>query len=380
MPESSGPKLANKENLMFTYQPGGSTPFNNFTASLAEDAAAPKRGTVQGPRRKNAEYTSTYDDANPLAIDMQQRVPVLSLQNIASSVYNLTTASTNTYTVSLWVKVVQFPTKYGNTRSYLHQVDPNRPGTSGLVTKSKRAALARFDYSYSGTGTQYNGFIQFGAMAPYYKNASGTPNYKSIFSPISFGAAICCRHYQASVYTDYKFNLNQWYLLTIQLQSNSTFASSTQTLDVKMFVNNSQENIAKCLGIAWQQNKGIIRDSNGDYLRLQNAKRKTGLVAGQPGFYNCSTGGTVSNASSQSITYNYFMNLSRLNCISYSPILTFGGGIYHNVNNGNATPYQFGGYGSNLCQVGSSINFGQTYIYNTAFNSSLYTQFKGLYS
>jgi|688.fasta_scaffold195512_2 hypothetical protein len=380
MPQSSGPKLANKENLMFTYQPGGSTPFNNFTASLAEDAAAPKRGTVQGPRRKNAEYTSTYDDANPLAIDMQQRVPVLSLQNIASSVYNLTTASTNTYTVSLWVKVVQFPTKYGNTRSYLHQVDPNRPGTSGLVTKSKRAALARFDYSYSGTGTQYNGFIQFGAMAPYYKNASGTPNYKSIFSPISFGAAICCRHYQASVYTDYKFNLNQWYLLTIQLQSNSTFASSTQTLDVKMFVNNSQENIAKCLGIAWQQNKGIIRDSNGDYLRLQNAKRKTGLVAGQPGFYNCSTGGTVSNASSQSITYNYFMNLSRLNCISYSPILTFGGGIYHNVNNGNATPYQFGGYGSNLCQVGSSINFGQTYIYNTAFNSSLYTQFKGLYS
>jgi hypothetical protein len=378
MPQSAGPKLANKENLMFTYQPGGSTPFSNFTASLAEDAAALKRGTVQGPRRKNAEYTSTYDDRN--SSGNYQRVPVLSLQNIASSVYDLNTASTNTYTLSLWVKVVEFPTKYGSTQSERHQQSPEYyGGDSGLVTKSKRAALARFDYSFSGTGTQYNGFIQFGAMAPYYKNASGTPNYKSVFSPISFGAAICCRHYQASVYTDYKFNLNQWYLLTIQLQSNSTFASSAQTLNVKMFVNNSQENIAKCLGIAWQQNKGIIRDSNGDFMRFQNAKRKTGLVAGQPGFYNCSTGGTVSNASSQSITYNYFMNLSRLNCISYSPILQFGG-LHYNGNDGNTSAGLSGNGSSNFCQMGSSINFGQTYIYNTAFNSSLYTQFKGLYS
>ena len=376
MPQSSGPKLANKENLMFTYQPGGSTPFSNFTASLAPDAAAPKRGAVQGPRRVNAQYTSTYDDANPLAIDIPQRLPVLSLQNIASSVYNLTTANTSVYTLSLWVKIVEFPTKYSNTRSEKHQSDPARPGTSGLVTKSKRAGLARFDYSFSGTGNQFNGYIQFGAMAPYYKNASGTPNYKSIFSPISFGAAIVCRHYQASVYTDYKFNLNQWYLLTIQLQSNSTFASAAQTLDVKMFVNNSQENIAKCLGVAWQQNKGILNEPGG----YQLAKRKTGLVAGQPGFYNCSTGVTISNASSQSITYNYFMNLARLNCISYSPILQFGG-ISDNNNQGIYTPYQFGQRGnSNLFQVGSSINFGQTYIYNTTFNSSLYTQFRSLYS
>jgi hypothetical protein len=372
MPQSSGPKLANKENLMFTYQPGGSTPFNNFTASLAEDAAAPKKGAVQGPRRVNPTYTSTYDDRN----SNNSRIPTLSLQNIASSVYDLNTANTNTYTLSLWVKVVEFPTKYGSTQSERHQQYPvYYDGTSGLVTKSKRAALARFDYSYSGTGNQFNGFIQFGAMAPYYKNASGTPNYKSVFSPISFGVAICCRHYQASVYTDYKFNLNQWYLLTIQLQSNSTFASFAQTLDVKMFVNNSQENIAKCLGVAWSQNKGSL-DSGGGY---QLPKRINGLVAGQPGFYNCATGGTVSNASSQSITYNYFMNLARLNCISYSPILQFGG-LHYNGNDGNATPYQFGGYGSNLCQVGSSINFGQTYIYNTTFNSSLYTQFKGLYS
>ena len=361
------PKL-DTDGLIFTYQPGQTTIFNNFTASLAPDVNPASRGSFIGPRRKNSEYTEVYDDTN--SVDGYQRIPTLSLQNITNSVYNLNTASTNIYTVSLWVKIVQFPTKYQRTISYRSQGDPEKwDGTPGLVTKSKRAALAKFDYSYSGTGDQYNGFIQFGAMAPYYKNASGTPNYKSVFSPISFGAAICCAKYQASVYTDYKFNLNEWYLLTIQLESNSNFSTTSQTLNVKMFVNNSQENIAKCLGIAWKQNsKGPSR-----------VKRSRGIVAGQPGFYNCLTGGTVSNASSQSITYNYFMNLARLNCISYSPVLQFNS-VNYNGNEGTNTPVQSVTGHSSTLQVGSSINFGQTYIYNTTFNSSLYTQFKSLYS
>ena len=182
MAYSSGPILPNKENLMFMFQPGTTTLFNNFTSSLALDVAAPTNGALTGPRRVNTEYTSSYDDTN--SSGSYQGVPELSLQNIASSVYNLNTANTSVYTLSLWVKIVQFPTKYSNTRSQKHQSDPDRPGTSGLVTKSKRAGLARFDYSWSGTGNQENGFIQFGAMAPYYKNASGTPNYKSVFAPI----------------------------------------------------------------------------------------------------------------------------------------------------------------------------------------------------
>jgi len=370
---SSGPILPNKENLIFTYQPGTSTSFNDFTSSLASDVATPTNGVLTGPRRVNTDYTSSYDDV--YSSGSYQGVPVLSLQNIASSVYNLNTANTSVYTISLWVKIVQFPTKYGSTRSYRHQQTPDIPGNSGFVTKSKRAGLARFDYSYSGTGEQYNGYIQFGAMAPYYKNASGVTNYRSEFDPISFGATICCRYYQTSVYTDYKFNLNEWYLLTIQLQSNSiSFASTIQDINVKMFVNNSQENIAQCAGIAWNQK---TKSGSTGHSKV---KREQGLVAGQPGFYNCATGGTVENASSQSILYYYFMNLARLNCISYSPMLQFGG-ITYNYNQNNTTPSLIGQIrGSNFFQVGSSINFGQTYIYNTTFNSSLYTQFNSLYS
>jgi len=354
------PKL-NTDGLIFTHQPGQTTIFNNFTSSLAPDANTPVRGAVTGPRRKNIDYQGINDDIN--SVDGYGGTPTLSLQNIANSVYNLNTASTSTYTLSLWVKVVQFPTKYDSTVGYDNDTED--------VTKVKRAALAKFDYSYSGTGNQYNGFIHFGAMAPYYKNASGTPNYKSVFSPISFGAAICCRTYQTSVYTDYKFNLNEWYLLTIQLQSNSTFDNNNQLLNVKMFVNDSQENIATCLGIAWRQNS-----KGGDRV-----KRREGRVAGQPGFYNCKNGGTVSNDSLQSITYNNFMNLSRLNCISYSPILQFGdSGVGQGPNNGTNQPINSATGHNSTLQVGSSINFGQTYIYNTAFKSSLYTQFKSLYS
>ena len=363
------PKL-DTDGLIFTYQPGQTTIFNDFTSSLAPDTTTPVRGAVTGPRRKNSEYTSVYDDTNPTG--GVGATPILSLQNINNSVYSLNTASTNIYTVSLWVKVVQFPTKYNGTRSYRCEDDPEYPGTPGLVTRVKRASLAKFDYSYSGTGTQYNGFIQFGAMAPYYKNASGTPNYKSVFSPISFGAAICCHIYRTSVYTDYKFNLNEWYLLTLQLESNTTFDSTNQNLNVKMFVNDSQENIATCLGIAWKQHS-----SGGSRV-----KRRSGRVAGQPGFYNCNTGGTVSNSSSQSISYNSFMNLARLNCISYSPILQFPQpGVTNRTGNSNGTtPILSANIHNNTLQVGSSINFGQTYIYSTAFNSSLYTQFRSLYS
>ena len=53
------PKL-DTNGLIFTYQPGQTTLFNNFTASLAPDVAVPTKGAVIGPRRKNNEYTSKF--------------------------------------------------------------------------------------------------------------------------------------------------------------------------------------------------------------------------------------------------------------------------------------------------------------------------------
>lgn len=365
MPSSSGPKLPNRNNLLFTKQPGATTIFDtNVTTSFAPDVATPSRGAVVGPRRTtNAGYGNAYEDFNTSGVGS-----TMEIKNIPGSIYTINTAATTIYTISLWIKIVSFPTKYNNTKAS----KPPPIGTaSTLTTRSKRAALARFNFSNSSNINQ-RGWIEFGAMAPYYRNFANVENYKSIFSPISFGAAIVGPKRIYTVYTDYKFNLNQWYLVTLQLESTNFSTLTNNTITAKMFINDTQENIAQCLGIAWRSSHNRPTPRN---------KRPDGFVAGQPGFYNVNTGGTISNASSQTFLYKYFPNLTNLNEISYSPLKSFGGiGNNDNQNNGTNQPAITSGGPNGGYQRGSGINFGQTYIYNTAFNSNIYTQFKTLYN
>jgi hypothetical protein len=346
------------DGLIFTYQPGQTTIFNNFTATNAPDVSPASNGCFTGPRRK---YEGVYDDRS----NTYNGQPVLEIANLGGSIYNLNASQTSTYTISLWVRLVQFPSKYLGTSSV------NRG--SRQVTKSKRAALARFDFR--NTPGYNNGYIEFGAMAPYYLDSAGDYTYKSVFSPISFGAAICGAKYITTVYTDYKFNLNEWYLITLQLESNTNFSNISQALNVKMFVNNTQENIAKCLGVAWRQT-----GTRAPGKPKQPRKRYTGKVAAQPGFAN-SIGANTSfsaNAAFQTITYSDFFNLSALNYASFSPIRTFGR-LNKGVNDGINTPFNAGA-SSSFYKYSSSVNFGQLYIYNKPFNTSTYSNFKSLYT
>jgi hypothetical protein len=355
------PKL-DTDGLIFTYQPGQTTIFNNFTASNASDVSLPSQGYFTGPRRKAQNAPTVFDDQN----NINAKQPVLEIANIGNSIYDLDVSQTSTYTISLWVRLVQFPSKYQNTKGFER--------SSELPTKSKRAALARFDFKDNPATNHQNGYIEFGAMAPYYLDGAGEYTYKSVFSPISFGAAICTRTYIQTVYTDYKFNLNEWYLITLQLESNTTFNNNQQTLNVKMFVNNSQENIASCLGIAWRQSS-FFGQQRGSFR-----KRYEGKVAAQPGFANsigADTGFAV-NAASQTLIYNNFFNLSKLNYASFSPIKTFGV-VYENPNNGVNLPIN-SSPGASSYKMSSSVNFGQLYIYNKPFNNSIYQNFRSLYT
>ena len=353
------PKL-DTNGLLFTYQPGQTTIFNNFTASLASDVNPASRGSFIGPRRKSQQDPSVFDDQS----NINTGQPVIEIANIGNSIYNLDVSQTSTYTVSLWVRLVQFPSKYERTQG------PQR--ASKLPTKSKRAALARFDFKANPATNHGNGYIEFGAMAPYYLNSAGNYTYKSVFSPISFGAAICTRTYIQTVYTDYKFNLNEWYLITLQIEGSATFDTRLQNLNVKMFVNNSQENIASCLGIAWRQNSSY--GNTGDEYR----KRYQGKVAAQPGFVNRATGGTIYNSSSLNLLFNNFFNLSKLNYASFSPIKIFGP-VSSNPNNGINPPINSSPTTS-FYKMSSSVNFGQLYIYNKPFNNSTYQNFRSLYT
>jgi len=350
------------DGLIFTYQPGQTTIFNNFTASNAPDVSPASQGCFTGPRRKTTAdgKNTVYDDRN----NEYSGQPVLEIANLESSIYDLDISQTSTYTISLWVRLVQFPSKYDGT--------PGFSRSSGLPTKSKRAALARFDFKDNPETNHSNGYIEFGAMAPYYRNFNNVYNYKSIFTPISFGAAICTKTHMQTVYTDYKFNLNEWYLLTLQLKSSTTFELPGQSLSVKMFVNDSQENIASCLGVAWRQTQS--------YGNINNSikKRFTGTVAGQPGFINRATGGTVYNNSFLNFSFFRFFNLSKLNYASFSPIKSFGS-VNNNSNNGSTIPASPSQHTS-FYKFSSSVNFGQLYIYNKPFNSLTYNNFKSLYT
>ena len=367
MGTSGGPALPNKDNLAFTHQPGETAAFNNrATITTASDVSTPSRGAVIGPRRtRNAGYGPAYDDS----YNYNNLGPVLEIKNIPGSIYTINTATTSIYTISLWVKVVSFPTHYDSTGAR------SRGNTN--TTRTKRASLARFNYS--GTNLQ-RGWIEFGAMAPYYLNNNNVKNYKTTFQPISFGAAIAGPKKIYSVYTDYKFNLNQWYLVTLQIQTSSNFSAAYQDVTTKMFINEVQENIAQYNGIAWRQQWNLNTATTTHSL----PKRKRGAVAAQPGFLNRATGGVVSNASSQTIILKYFPNLTNLNYISYSPFKTFitGGsrGITSNTNDGSTNPRFLSNRTPNQYQQGSGINFGQTYIYTTTFNTDLYTQFRYLYN
>jgi len=359
---SGGPKIPT-DRLLATYQPGTTSYLtNNTTANFASDVATPFRGAVIGPRRTyDAGYGPAFDDRYN-----RNNGPFMEIQNIPGSIYTVNTAATTIYTISLWVRIVSFPTKYDRTKAV------NRGNTN--TTKTKRASLARFNFSSSNWWKQ--GWIEFGAMAPYYLNNNNIKNYKSIFTPISFGAAISGPKKIYSVYTDYKFNLNQWYLVTYQIQSNDNFSNLVaQSITAKIFVNEIQENIAACNGIAWRQS----HRQNTSRTATTVPKRKRGAVAAQPGFLNRATGGVVPNFSSQSIYLKSFPDLTNLNYISYSPIKTFGSS-YFRAKNGVTNPSNVGGRSTTQYQIGSGINFGQTYIYNTAFDPNIYTQFKTLYT
>jgi hypothetical protein len=353
------PKL-DTDGLIFTYQPGQTTIFNNFTASNAPDVSPPSQGCFTGPRRKSTNASTIFDDRD----NNYAGQPVLEIANLESSIYNLNASQTNTYTISLWVRLVQFPSKYYNTKGYDRESDQN--------IKSKRAALARFDFRNTPETGHKNGYIEFGAMAPYYRDFDNVYSYKSVFSPIAFGAAICGVKHMNTVYTDYKFNLNEWYLITLQLKGATTFNNISQSLNIKMFINGVQENIASCLGVAWRQTN--FRGKSRPSIK----KRNEGTVAAQPGFANRATGGQIYNASSISLSYFNFFNLSALNYASFSPIKGFGS-VNASPNNGSYQPI-IPAQHTSFYKFSSSVNFGQLYIYNKPFDNSIYNNFKSLYT
>jgi len=345
MPGYSGPKIQNINDVVYIYQPGEITKFNHKSNVVtAPDVSSPVDGKLNGPMR----VVSTSNGDVPDDVSNNGIGPVVIIENISNSIYTLTEKST--YTLSLWVKIANFPSSLG--------------GNAELNSRTKRTSIARFNYALNETDGKKQGYIEFGATAPYYLDSNGEPTYKFVFEPISIGVAISSGGHIKTIYTDYKFYLNQWYFLTVELNSDSTFYNKKQFVNTKLYVNDIQEQVVEATGIPWRQHKS---DSNAA------VKRRDGYVCTEPGFVT-HRGKQLQSHDSRTFLFNNFMDLTKLNYISYSPIKVFSG-----KNDGINQPTSGGSKHGGKYQTNSNIDFGQLYIYSSGFNKILYDNFKTLY-
>ena len=118
------------------------------------------------------------------------------------------TSIADNYTVTTRFKINRFPAK---VHTNLQPLQSN--GEFNLISKqygSRRSDVISFNYEGE------NNSIEFGAMAPWlYKD--GVSVYKGEYEPYSICASIYMKGQKYSVYTDYKFNLGETNIVSLNI-------------------------------------------------------------------------------------------------------------------------------------------------------------------
>lgn len=333
-------------NLPFNYTPG--LPPLGSTLSYATDVAAPSSHMFIGAVRG-------VDDEIYTA-------PTFQLSNLNSKFYNYNYGTTDNIIISQWVRINDFP--------YHHASN----GTLGI--RLKRSSLSKYHFP-SGNGLD-QGYIEFGAMAPYYLDAGGAPIYKFQMSPISLGVVIAGKGDQGasnapvSIYTDYQYNLNQWYMVTVHLQS-TDFTDYTSTKNIKFYVNNTLVECAFYKGIPWKtrtyagyHNKSRRNQNSPYYVNTSDSG-----IATQPGFLR-HDGNTQPSAPQYNYVFKHrFPNIAEMNHASFSPVVVYAGNTTFSNPNGT----------KNRARQNSRVDFGELNIYTgTSDNiSTLYSNTSRFY-
>jgi hypothetical protein len=263
--------------------------------------------------------------------DVNINTPTFQLKNFTSKFYNVE-GSLNRYTISQWVKIDNFPRKQHNES----------------IIRKKRTSISRYDFMSGGEGLT-NGFIEFGAIAPYYRDIDNNYLYQYQVEPFSFGVCIGFDSgYMISLYTDYKFQLETWYMLTVEFTSEN-FNDPTTYKNVSMYVDNNKEYTGLFLGKPWSS-KALQRNK-----RINNYNRTAGFdeqhLAVFPGFKLFNLDG-LKATQTWNLLFNNFVNIYEMNYASFSPIC---GIVNNNINTTNAGVYN----NFNITKLNSRINFGR---------------------
>ncbi len=108
------------------------------------------------------------------------------------------------------------------------------------------------------------GTIEFGAMAPYFKDSKKPSNLFSLCVYINLGKT------RYSLYTDYKFKLGSINKIDFTIETILPTDDNEKWMrEIKLFVNGEQQNVARYNGKVWNKHKKEI---------------ETGIIASSPGF------------------------------------------------------------------------------------------------
>jgi hypothetical protein len=328
-------------NFPYKFTPGATVTGATFTK--AEDVSNPASYKILGANRGDDSFSKN---------------PTFELSNITNKIYNLSLeeATSTSYTISQWVKINNFPKRSRN----------------GVYIRKKRTALSKYDFKTSSIGGLSDGYIEFGAMAPYYTNGVNfEKKYQYQFAPLSFGVCISNYKHPVTLYTDYRFQLETWYMLTVEIFINGTPDSNELTKNVKLYVNGEVQNTAIFFGKPWS-----LKVKSKSYNKNRNHGNSGGarlgnIFANIPEFKDYYLN-SIYNQPEWDLIFKSFVNILEMNHASFSPVTLYEPGN----NNGIITPT----FKSGVTSSNSSVDFGELNIYNSYNGSNVSEMYNATFS
>jgi len=256
-------------------------------------------GAIVEGIKSYADWNMEFDSINP---------PTLQLLKNSGNSYigNPDAANSKYYSASVWVKIIDFPNKF-----------ETKPGwsTNEVNIRKKKTKIVRLVYKPNyNVWIEKSGCIDFGAMGPYYWYDGDTP-YRGSFSPISLGVAMKFPYSNGknsmnfSLYSDYIYSLNTWYLITVLFESNGNQLLNSLDNNISLYINSTNIKSALFYGDIYNNRAG----------RFYNQ------IAGAPDFMN-KTLGMIPNHFTHNLISEGIINFNQLREVLYSPINISGTG------------------------------------------------------
>jgi hypothetical protein len=330
---SYGPKLPDKDKLMLQVFPGVTNVYTDAFSNTFQ--VLPVEGNqfvgASGPVNQGSQYTESAWRAD----------------------VSNTGDTGDTYTIYSMVSV-KFPPYKMITRN---------GGNSSRPVRRRRFQITRIIT----TNVMYNQNnatdFRIGVLCPYYRTNSTGSDYKGIFAPIAFSFGFMWKQCSFSFTTDYKFNLNDWYTIAIEVHNASTAWGINKQF--RLYINGELQNMTFNRGLDWNFKDLSTSSARRNYNYSTYNTRRNSAIHARPGFI-CTNGSVKTNASVWNVSEvksNDNRIVSHIPKINFTPHQIFLGPDYN--------------YRRNYTKA-NGVHYGPLMIYRDFYNNKVYEQFKTL--